>query len=56
MVAGLRYPATDEFRRLADAATALFASRRQTITAFREQEDAARFEVTSEGVRAADFN
>ena len=45
----------DEFRALAEHATTLFTSRRQTIRAYRPTEDGAEVEIDYEGVLAADL-
>ncbi len=45
----------DEFRALAEHATTLFTSRRQTIRAYRPTADGAEVEIDDEGVLAADL-
>ena len=45
----------DAFRRLAEQATGLFASRRQTVTAFRPHDSGASIDVDYEGVLASDL-
>ena len=45
----------EEFRVLAERAATLFASRRQTVRAYRRTADGARVEVDFEGVLAADL-
>ena len=45
----------DAFRRLAEQATALFSSRRQTVTAFRPSGSGTSVDVDYEGVLASDL-